>query len=604
MGRTKKLGLWLALALIFLGIMFYSIRLFRASQYRSRIPELTDVTLTAPIKEQLSIAQNIALRDPSSDNMGMLGMAFHSAAYYEKAMQCYKLAFKKDNSKWIWRYYSGYIEKESGNSKAAIDDFSTVIKENPKAYTAWYYLGKAYQNTGSEDKAKEAFSKIAFLPDNETVVRTIRVNYMSVQSLAKFELARIYLSSNKTDDAEKLLLGIVRTNHSIGPVYRLLGNVYSAKGKANLSQKYLIRAKDLSNATSIADTLADKLALMSRSETYLPRQIEDAVKSANPALALELLKHALLYLPDDKYIISKAIVFFLGANMGEYAIPILDKHFSYFRDDPDEMSVVADILYRNGFYQQALRYFARAIELKPENKELRASYALSCWKDNKRDSSYLMMSDLFEKNRKDIKVLANEAAFMIIAGDNRRASTFLEIFRKVAPEDAKIPKLTAMIAESEGKQLKAISLYEASFKRDPDDSETATKLGILLIRNKMWEKALILFKIALDRHPNDPFMLEKLGTLLVTCPDPKLRNIDEGLELSERALSHISSTSNIIISSARTLSLGYAIKGNFQEAAHYIRIAITMAHEVNAPTDFIEGLKQLEDKIKVFSQKK
>ena len=120
----------------------------------------------------------------------------------------------------------------------------------------------------------------------------------------------------------------------------------------------------------------------------------------------------------------------------------------------------------------------------------------------------------------------------------------------------------------------------------------------------MWEKALILFKIALDRHPNDPFMLEKLGTLLVTCPDPKLRNIDEGLELSERALSHISSTSNIIISSARTLSLGYAIKGNFQEATHYIRIAITMAHEVNAPTDFIEGLKQLEDKIKVFSQKK
>lgn len=604
MERTKKLGLWFVLALIALGTLFYIVRLIKTSQYRSRIPDLPATSLSAPLKEQLSIAQNTALHDPGSDNLGMLGMSLHSASFYEKAMQCYNLAIKKDNSKWIWRYYLGYIEKELGNSNAAIEDFTDVIKLNPKAYTAWYYLAKAYQNTGSEDKARETFNKIAFLPDNETVVRTLRINYMTVQSLAKFELARIYLSSNKPDDAEKLLLGIVRTNHSIGPVYRLLGNVYSAKGNANLSQKYLTRAQDLSNATSIADTLADKLALMSRSEIYLSKQIEDAVKSANPALALELLKHALKYLPDDKFIISKAIIFFLETNMGEYAIPYLDKHFIYFRDDPNEMSVVADILYRNGFYPQSLRYFARAIELKPENNELRASYALSFLKDNKRDSSLLIMNDLFEKNRKDIKVLANEAAFMIIAGDNNRAKAFLKIFRQLAPDNAKVPKLEAIISESDGNHLKAISLYEDSFKRDPDDSETATKLGILLIRNKLWEKAVKLFMIALEHHPNDPFLLEKSGTLLVSCPDPKLRNIDEGLELSERAFSHISSPSTTIISSARTLALGYAIKGNFQEANHYIRIAVRMAYEVKAPKDFIEGLMQLEDKIKVFGQKK
>lgn len=595
-----KLGLWIGLAVLALAIVFYSVRLIRNNRYRSQIPELPAGILPAPLKEQLAVARNIALHDPGSDNLGMLGLTFHSSALYEKALQCYNLAIKKDNSKWIWKYYSGYIEKDLGNSKAAIDDFTNVIKENPGAYLAWYYLGKAYQNSGSEDKAIEAYRKIAFLPDNETAVRTLRVNYMSVQSLAKYELARIYLSSNKTDDAEKLLLEIVRTNHSLGPVYRLLGNVYSAKGAAGLSQKYLIRAQDLANATSVADTLADKLALMSRSESFLPKQIEDAVKSANPAFALELIKHALLYLPDDKFIVSKAVIFFLGTNMGENAIPLLDKHFRWFKDDPNEMSVVADILYKNGFYAQSQRYFSRAIELIPENNELRASYALCFWKDNKRDSSLLMMKNLFEKNSKDTKVLANEAAFMIITGDKKKARSFLKIFREVSPQDAKISKLEAMITESEGNQLNAIQLYKDSFKSDPNDVETASKLGILLIRNNMWEQALNTFRIALEHHPNDSFLLEKYGTLLVSCPDPKLRNIDEGLELSERAFSHISSPANTIISAARSLALGYAVKGNFQEAKHYIRIALGMAYEVKAPADLIEGLKQLENKIKKF----
>jgi len=605
MGRTKKFGLWVTFALIALGAVFFTVRLVRTNQYRNQIPELPELTaLSAPLMEQLSVAHSIALQNPGSYNLGMLGMTFHSDAFYEKAKQCYNLAIKKDNSRWIWKYYSGLIENELGDSKASIDIFTNVIQENRKAYTAWYYLGKAYQNTGSEDKAKEAYNKIAYLPDNETAVRTLRINYMSVQSLAKFELARIYLSSNKTNEAEKLLLDIVKTNHSIGPVYRMLGNVYSSQGASELSQKYLTRAQDLSDVTSIADTLADKLALMSRSELYLTRQIEDAVKSANPAFALEIIKHALKYLPDDKYLISKAISFFLRMDMGEYAIQYLDKHFSYFRDDPNEMSEVADMLYRNGFYTQSLPYFARAIELKPENNELRASYSLSCWKDNKRNSSFLMMNDLFERNRKDIKVLANVVVFMIITGDNNKAKTFLAIFKQAAPDNAKVPKLAAMIAESEGNQLRAISLYEDSFKRDPDDPETARKLGILLIKNEMWGKAKELFMIALDHHPNDPYLLEKSGTLLVTCPDPKLRNIDEGLELSERAFFHISSPSNTMISAARTLALGNAIKGNFRDANYYIRIAVRMAQEEKAPQDLIEGLKQLADKIKAFSQKK
>lgn len=605
MKKTKKLVLLITIAIISVAAVFFAVKFVKNNQYKKRIPELPDLTpLSAALQEQLSDSRSKAFQDPSSDNLGMLGMVFHSSTLYEKAIDCYKLAAEKDKTKWEWNYYLGCIYKEMGDSKTAFDNFTVVIQKNPKVHLALYYLGKAYQNLGSEDKAIEAFNKIANLPDNATALKTLRVNYAPVQALAKFELARIDLNSNRTDDAEKLLLGIIKTNRSIGPVYRLLGNVYSAKGDSDLSRKYLTRAQDLANVISVADTLADKLALMSRSELYLPRQIDDATRSANPAFALALLNNALKYMPEDKYLISKAIRFFLRMDMGKQALPYLDKHFSFFRDDSNELSQIADMLYRDGLYLQSLSYFSRAVELKPEDNEVQASYALSCWKGNQQDSALSIMKNLYEKNKRNHKVLANETAFMIITGDTGKAESFLGIFRQVAPNDAKVPKLAAMIAESKGNQLKAVSLYEESFRKDPADLETISKLGILLIDKKMWEKAVKFYRNALDHHPNEPPLLEQTGTLLVSCPDPKQRNTDEGMELAERAFFHIASPSNTMISAARTLAQAYAIKGDFRNATYYIGIAINIARDLNAPKDYIEALKQLAANINRFSQKR
>lgn len=605
MNISKKVGLVVSVAVIVIGAVIFTLKFAGISQYRKQIPALADLnTLSLPLREQLSNAHDKALHNPCANNLGMLGMALHSGAFYENAMKCYKLAIKKDKSKWVWSYYLGYLNKEMGDSKTAIDNFTVVIQENPKVYLAWYYLGEAFKNTGSEEKAKEAFEKVAFLPDNITAVKTQRINYSSVQTLAKFELARVYLNSNKSDDAAKLLEGIVRTNHSISSVYRLLGNVYSAKGLQDMSKKYLTRAQDLAEVTSVADTLADRLSLSSRSALFLTRKIDDAVKSANPGWAMQLLKHALRYMPEDKFIISKAVKFFLRMDIGREAFPYLDKHLAYFKDDANEMMEVADLLYRKGFYSQSIPYFERAVELKPSNNESQASYALSCWYDHRKDSARAIMNELYEKNRKDTRVLSNEAAFMLITGDKNKASEFIGIFKQLSPNDAKVPKLEAMIAESDGNQLKAISLYEASFKRDPNDIETARKLGALLLNQKMWDKSVKLFRNALEYHPNDPFLLERLGTLLLSCPDPKERNVAEGMELSERAFCHISSPSSTMISAARNLAQSYAIKGNFQLATYYITAAINLARGGNAPEDFMKELIDLASKINYFSQKK
>lgn len=97
MNKTKKLTISVSSVIVALLIIFLAIRFFIDNSYRNQIPGLPDfVTMSAPVKEQLAMAYKKATNHPTSDTIGLLGMALHSSAYYDQAKQCYALAIKLD----------------------------------------------------------------------------------------------------------------------------------------------------------------------------------------------------------------------------------------------------------------------------------------------------------------------------------------------------------------------------------------------------------------------------------------------------------------------------------------------------------------------------
>lgn len=249
--------------------------------YRKQIPLLPDLqSLSAPLKEQLLTAYNKTIHNPTADNIGMMGMVYHSGTYYDKAAFCYKLAVKKDKGKWIWSYYLGYLNREMGDPKTALRNYREVTKINPKIFLAWFYEGECYQKMGLNDSAEIAFKNIINRMDKNTVVKTpTRYDYFPLVTYSMYDLARIYMSTQHVDLAEKTLKGIIEDQKAFGPAYRLLGNLYSTKGDTSLSKHYLVRSNDLNVNPSPVDTLIDRIALMSRSEMYLLKKIEEAEKS-------------------------------------------------------------------------------------------------------------------------------------------------------------------------------------------------------------------------------------------------------------------------------------------------------------------------------------
>lgn len=576
-------------------LIFFFVRWVLLIQYRNRIPSPPDQQSVSPsLYEQLSVTYKQAVRNPTSDNLGMLGMVYNSSAFYDKAAICYTLAIKKDKVKWIWSYYLGYLNQEMGDAGTAIKSYREVTKKNPEIFLAWYYEGECYQKIGLSDSAELAFKSIIARMDKNRVVKTaIRYDYFPLVTYSMYDLARIYMNSGRVDIAEKTLKEIIDYQRAFGPAYRLLGNVYSAKGNEPLSRRYLVRANDLTENPSPVDTLIDRLSLLSRSDMYLLKKIDEAEKNVFPEYALELVNHSLKYFPENNYLVAKAIKLFLIRDLGKQALPYLDQHINYFKNDFNELKSVGDLLYNKGFYSQAMNYYSDAVKLRPADSQVQSCIVICLSRQGRKEQALNTLDEILEKNKTNPSALADGVTLFLNLGENEKAVKWLSRLKKLSPSYPKGQQLTGMIAEQDGNWKEALRNYSLAFNGDPADLTTVRLLGNLLMRQKLWGAAIAHFTKALESHPNEPYLLERLGTLLVTCNDQKFRDITQGRDLCERAFIHTASHSVTLISAGRSLAIAYALLGDRQNASNVIKMTIDLARRENVPPDYLNDLRNL-----------
>jgi len=596
MRKNRKAILYIGGGLIGLIIMALLLKFMVNSNIKSQIPVISNPQfLSQSVQEQIYDALEIAYRNPSANNLGQLGMVYHSSANYEQAALCYEMAISKSKSEWIWNYYQGYLSMEMGESDAVIENFNNVINRNPNMDLAWYYVGTEYKNLSKNELAEESFRKI-ISPKNKTFVskETSRVDHFPISTYAMFELSRIYFETERFDLAEKTLKEILELNYTFGPAYRLLGNVYRVKGDEQLSKRFGVRANDLVAYSPPVDTLVDQLVLISRSELYLPKKIDEAQRSIYADWALRLMDHALQYIPDNDYLISQAIRIYLWLDLDKQAIALIDQHMAYFQESFSEMRKMGLLFYQKGLYQQAIIYFNRALEFEPEEPEIQKKLAISYWSVGEKQRSYEILDHMLKNSQDNVDLHADVVNILYFNfKDSRKASAYLAGLKQRIPSNPKVQKVSAGIAEENGDYKEAIRMYESSFRGDPEDITTIKFLGNLLVDQEMWNKTLLHYSEALEYHPNDSYLLERYGTLLVGCPDSTLRNIEEGKEYLERAFIHKTSRPNTLVYTGRSLAFAYARLGDTPNAVSTIQQTIVIARRANFSSAFVAELESM-----------
>lgn len=593
--RNKQL-IVIGSGIVCLFIALLAVKLLADRSYRMQIPALPDfANVSRSLQEQITAANQRAIHRPNGDNLGMLGMVYNSGGNYEKAVQCYRLAAKKEPKNWIWDYYSGCIKMEMGEPRKAISCFNNVLKVNPKAFMAIYYSGVAYQSVSSTDTAEIYLSKIGNMDEKDFYLRkSSRTSYFPIPTYAKFQLARIYMITHRSELAEKQLKEILRSQIAFGPAYRQLSSLYATKGDSISSRYYSSRASDLIPYLPPPDTLIDKFALMSRSDEFLMKQIDLAIKSANSGWADELLIVGLKYFSDNQFFISKAIKQFLSTGMYEMAIPLLDRHLRYCKNIYSELVSVGIQLADAGFKIQAKKYFVQAESLTKEEPEVRSSLALLMFeKVGLQENARSLMSEIIEKNPDDVKVIIHGVFLYLQIDEKEKALQLLGRLKRLSPSNSKVVSLDGVVAEQEGKLGQAIALYEKAFKMDTKDRYIIDHLGAIYLREKMWAKAIDFFRKALRSYPNYSSVQVNLGGLLVACPDESLRNIQEGIEYSERAFINYDYTIPIHISAGRNLAIAYDRLGDRNKANYYIKSTIEFARKAHVSKDYLKNLEDL-----------
>ena len=611
MKLKRKSVFYLAGGALGLILILLLIRFLVFASISGRLPEIPEShKLSEQVVKQISDAKRKMKRNPSAKNLGMLGMVYHSCASYQEAASCYKLAIERDPELWIWSYYLAYLSLELGESDAVLENFNRVLESHPENYLAWYYSGEAYLNLRKSDQAEKYFTEISGVQKSSSEEKTTRVDHFALGLHAKFQLAKIYFDSDRMELAEKTLQKIIQTNPRFGPAYRLMGNIYRSKGDEATGSRYRIRANDLMTYAPPVYTLIDQIALLSRSDLYLQKKIDEAINGIYSEWALRLINHALQYIPDNKYLVSKAIKTCLWMDLDQQALSYSDLHLTLIQNDFNELVNTGQFFYKKKEYRVSIRYFLGGLKLSPVDRDIQKRLAIAYWNTGEEKKSLNLLNEILERNPDNLEVLAEVTDVMIFdLMQADRASPYLSILEQFASSDPKVQKMSAWKAEQSGQLKKAIYLYSASFKSDPEDLSTIKNLGTLLTTQKMWTESIVLFRQALEYQSNEPYLLERLGTLLVICPDPALKNIREGQFYLERAFIHTSGSRQTTVSAGRNLALACAMLGEKANASRFISMTISIAKRENAPQTYLaelEGMaqqyKQMSDKTIVLTQ--
>ncbi|MCA1761080.1 MAG: hypothetical protein LC658_15035, partial [Bacteroidales bacterium] len=361
----------------------------------------------------------------------------------------------------------------------------------------------------------------------------------------------------------------------------MLGNIYNMKGESALGNQFTVRSNDFISFSPPVDTLIDKLVLLSRSELFLLKKIDEAEKSFYSDWALQLINHGLQYLPDNKHLISKAIKILLWKNLNDQAIGFIDKHMQLFWDDYIEIKNTGIIFYQKDLFSQAAKYWTRALELKPGETLIQEYLARSLWFSGDKQKSVKILDELVANNPGNTEVLIDVTSLLLEFGQKEKAQNNLTNLKNMASSNPKYLRISAEISAGNGKSREAIHLYEASFRIDPTDTKTIVNLGAIYRNQKMWNKYIELYRNSLEYYPNNPDFLARLGEILISCPEPSFRNIKEGKVFVERAFTYYNCPPDILISAGSHLAYAYSLLGDKQKAITTVSQTINIGRRQN-----------------------
>lgn len=372
--------------------------------------------------------------------MNSLGAIYRRLGRYEESIGILQRAVDEGRDAASVNYNLGFTYKEMGNFDDAIDAFNLVVHENPDDVLAYNHLGRIYHSQKNYDKAIASYKRGLQIDQNHPILN--------------YNLAHVYEDTKNVTDAIRCYQAALKTRpgwvDAINDFSELL--IKSQKNK---------EAQDLvQQSIKLHPTNADLLCLLGR-----------------------------IYL--NQYDYSSAEKTFKQAD-------------SYKANDVKILTGLSEALEKGEKVDAALNTVLSALEIEPENKDIRKQYVHTLLTAKDYDAALANVKALYEETEgKDLAVLDLYGQYYICKDQEEQAQQY---YNKIQTQNHHYKDYMLGAASrftQIGKLDKAESYANEYIERRPSNPEGYNVLGKIFENKGDLHKAIDSYNKSLNlRRPN------------------------------------------------------------------------------------------------------
>lgn len=174
----------------------------------------------------------------------------------------------------------------------------------------------------------------------------------------------------------------------------------------------------------------------------------------------------------------------------------------------------------------------------------------------------------------------------------------IQHYRRAVAADPKLENAQrnlGLVLRQKGDLDGAIQHLRAALALESDRVDTQLELGRTLLAAGHYAEAIQTFRDGLKAQPQHIAMNNDLAWLLATCPEAKLRDAQQAVQISERL---VESTDPKLPEVLDTLAAAYAEAGRFDDAAQTANEALTLA-QAHANSNLVE---KIESRLRLYER--
>lgn len=493
-------------------------RLPKTTKCRSAVEVATRDLGAGRIYEALANLKQVIHRQPDCGNayfyLGTIYLGIHqdktSTSYARKAIEL-------DPRKGAYHNLMGAILLEGRNSKGALKELYQALadKRIKQPEKVWTNIGYAREQLLEWDDAARAFN----------AALKIRRDDVQVQ----VALAKVYLQSNRPDDAIRQLLSATRLAPDQAEIYALLGVAYGRNRQTVQQVEAETKAASLNPTDKTAHySLAQSLMKLGQKEQGLQeleqfRNLEKQeleaqqrasrldttfltatakISQGDFVQAAELLQQ--IVDADSDFLPAFYSLGFVFLKQAKYeaAITTLEKAVALDRVNAGAYFYLGNAYKNTGKLSQALEATQRAVVIYDEN----ANYF------NQLGEIYLELGreadaeDAFEQavtlDGKFALAQLNLGSLALQLGEVEKAITHLKAAVEIGGSSAEPHRLLGLAYFNDGQFDQCIEQYREAVRLKPDDEQLRMILGEALVRLRRWQDAEMILKDSIQANPH------------------------------------------------------------------------------------------------------